>query len=115
SRPDLAKVDLRTQHSSLSVRPHVQHGLSLARQIDGVASRNGSDLQRYIVGRVEFNLQQCWFMSGEFAKVDYMFPSPQFDHTAQVLASPRANAIVHDAEQQFALPVGSLGRFYTHA
>jgi len=111
NRQDLHQVDLRTHHSSLSVRPHVQHGCSVARQEDAATLRNGSNLIRYLVGRVRFDLRPCWFMSGQFSAVNYMFAKPEFDHTARVLQTPTANQFLREAEQRHGLPEGAIGHF----
>jgi hypothetical protein len=109
TRPALRCVDLRKQHSSLSVRPHVQHGLSLARQRDSANPRYGSDLTHYLVGRVRFELTSEWRLQGPLSSARYMFPSPDFDSTARILDESRANEIIAISEHTHGLEPGTLG------
>lgn len=110
-KPFLHCVDLRKRHSSLSVRPHVQHGVSLARQSDADEKRYGSDFERYLVGRVRFSLGSQWLMDGALATAEFMFPSPELDHSALVLQDPAANQVLDTVEREFGVAPLTLGRF----
>jgi hypothetical protein len=108
SKP-LQCVDLRREQSSLCTRPHVQHGLSLARQPEW-ETRNGSDFARYVVGRVRFELSPLWHSQGTLSSPEFMFPTGEFDSTAELL-SPDLNMHIRTVEQQHRLAPGTLGDF----
>lgn len=111
-RPPLTVIDLRKQHSSLSVRPHAQHALSIARQTDVAQHRFGSDFSHYVCGIVRFPLGRRWSLGGSMAQPQYMFPNHHLDSSLSILSEPKYNELIQAVEVDFGLAAGVLGRIF---
>jgi FRG domain len=100
----LRHVDLRIKHHPLSSRPHVQHGISLARR-----ESTDFDLRDFVIGTVRFPTGS-YTTTGALFESSFLFPSPDADHTLQLLVKHRVNDIAAAIEKQYRLPKGALGR-----
>lgn len=105
---NLKSIDLRTNHHSLSVRPHAQHGISVTRSNHSWNDAN-IDLKDFVVATVRFPLSKKWHVSGYIASSSYLFPSPYFDNTLKVLKNKKMSRIISEVESDFVLPKGTLG------
>ena len=89
--------DLWGEHSSRHVRPHVQHGLSLALQEDPTVNGPSypvpdQNLNRYRIAQVCFPNTSSWELSGYMLSARFLFPAPEYDTSLQELG----RAVVKD-------------------
>jgi FRG domain len=83
----LRHVDLRIDYHPLSSRPHVQHGISLAR-LDSTEY----DLRDFVVGTVRFPTRS-YTTTGALFESSFLLPRPDADHTLRLLVKHRVNDI----------------------
>ena len=100
----LTSVDLRRDHHSLSVRPHIQHGLSVTSE--------GPDLSDWIIATVRFPNDGRWTVAGHLFDPGVLFPPRRFDHTLDKLLGKKLDGALRDLERTRGLDAGSLGSIY---
>ena len=107
----LQVMDISAQHSSTHLRPHAQHGGSLAMQSDNdkEQSRN-QDFNRFRVAQIRIPNSAEWTLSGHMASTVYMFPSGDLDDSFRRLNVPAVQAILDDACTKFSICSGGLGQ-----
>lgn len=71
--------DLRELHSSLSLRLHTQHGISVKRNVKGWNINNIS-LDNFVIARVRITINKNWF-KGNLFNHKYFFPNKKYDDT----------------------------------
>ncbi len=94
--------DLRRQYTSLSLRPHAQHGVLLARVggSDLPSSAHDLDLTSSVLAEIRFPLSsEIVQLMDEQTKdfYDWMFPAKSQDYTFACLAEPRVRSIIRDS------------------
>lgn len=100
----LQHVDLRIEYDALSSRPHVQHGVSLAR-LDSTEY----DLRDFVIGTVRFPTSN-FTTTGALFESSFLYPLPDADHTLRLLMKHRVNDIAAGIESKHGLPSRALGR-----
>ena len=114
-------VDLTEAHSSRHVRPHAQHGLSLAMQSDptnlhGLLSPNAhtSDFNTHRIARVRFPANdKRWKLCGHMFSHRFLFPAPEQDDSLKQLMRNRVQNALKKACRKHDLEPGTLGTVYT--
>lgn len=100
--------DLRSYHQSLSLRPHAQHGIVIAKS-------NYSDdkfhLNDEIVATIKFPVKLK--NNIEDVKTKHMFPSEWYDNTYKYLLDPKINKTIEETEKEFDFHNKELGRIFT--
>ena len=107
--------NLSAAHSSTHVRPHTQHGVSLAMQPDNNEHPHHiQDFNRYRIAHVRFPNSKKWQVSGHMFSTSFMFPSRDDDGSLRRLSSPGVKTILDDACRKFHLQPGTLGMISSH-
>ena len=102
--------DISAHHSSTHLRPHAQHGGSLAMQTDNASAPNHcQDFNTFRIAQIRIPNTTEWKLSGYMASNAFMFPSRRFDGSLRLLITSHVQSILDDACEKFSLPVGSLG------
>lgn len=109
-RGALRLVDLWGNDSSRHVRPHAQHGLSLARQDDDGDPPPEQDLEPYRVAHVRFPNSRKWTLSGHIFSTRFLFPAPEYDDSLRQLCRPDIQSTLDRACTSEELALGTLGR-----
>ena len=103
--------DLSAHHSSMHLRPHVQHGLSLAMQPDDAAlPRPFQDFNRFRIAHVRIPNASDWQLSGHMFSTSFLFPSAELDDSLRRLSAIAAQELLNDACERFNLQPGALGQ-----
>lgn len=105
----LRVVDLWGNDSSRHVRPHAQHGLSLATQYDDGDPPSEPDLEPYRVAHVCFPNSEKWTLCGHIFSARFLFPAPQCDDSLKQLSRPDIQSTLDTACTKNHLPLGTLG------
>ena len=106
----LRVTDISAHHSSTHLRPHAQHGGSLAMQSDKTSSPNDcQDFNAFRIAQVRISNTTEWQLSGYMASTAFLFPSRRFDGSLRLLNIPDVQNILNDACEQYSIPAGSLG------
>ena len=106
----LRVTDISAYHSSTHLRPHAQHGGSLAMQSDKTSSPNDcQDFNAFRVAQVRIPNTTEWRLSGYMASTAFLFPSRRFDGSLRLLSTPNVQNILNVACEQYSIPAGSLG------
>ena len=107
--------DLAAVHSSTHVRPHTQHGVSLAMQPDDAnIPCPFQDFNKYRIAQVHFPNREEWHVSGHMFSTPFMFPSPDNDDSLLQLSCPSVQKILDDACRKFNLQQGTLGNISSY-
>ena len=87
--------------SSRHLRPHVQHGMSLAAQED-IAQRPKSeqDFTRFRIAQVRFPNSQQWRSCGYMLSARFLFPSPEHDDSLRQLRRACIQTLVDKAGEE---------------
>jgi hypothetical protein len=110
-QPALRIRDLRSEHLSLSLRPHAQHGISATRWSRGHWHLGNQDLSHYIVASVEIpNESKFWHISGYMFQQEFFFPAPGGDLTYSVLLKKEMGKLLQELEKSFGLNRLTFGR-----
>lgn len=115
TRKRLRVTDISARHSSTHLRPHAQHGGSLAMQSDEASSPNYcQDFNTFRVAQVRIPNTTEWQLSGYMASTAFLFPSRRFDGSLRLLSTLDVQNILDDACEQYSIPAGSLGTISTY-
>ena len=109
---DLKLIDLSGEHSSMFVRAHVQHGMSIAMQDDNVGAPvplDSQDFNYYRIANVRFPITDEWKSCGALFSPDFMFPSKDLDSSLRRLVECNIDQILCNACCIFGLPDDLLG------
>ena len=109
SLPPLELSDLRRSHTSLTLRPHAQHGLSVTRRSPIRWTPQNADLNEYVLCVVRFPISRRWHLKGHLFDATFMFPDTDADHTYRLLLSSDVDSLAADAERSAGLDEGTLG------
>jgi len=107
-------TDLRRDHSSLSLRPHAQHGVSLAwREELGSHHPINHDMEEFLVAAVKFPTRNFIKLINGINNIptEYMFPSADFDDTYKQLKNPEISKAIKKVEKT----EGTLGKIDIYA
>lgn len=111
---ELKYYDLKEEQSSLSLRLHVQHGLSATRK-DPAWNFNNRCLNDFVVATVKFRNNDKWKLEGPLFEKKYMFPSELYDSTYRYLkGNKKFINIINDITNKYDLSDGELGRIYEY-
>ena len=107
--------DISARHSSLHLRPHVQHGASLGMQSDDDESPDPfQDFNRFRIAQIRIPNSKKWKLSGYTASTAFMFPPPALDDSFRRLSVPAVQDILNDASTTFDVPSYYLGRISSY-
>ena len=107
--PSLRVENLRTKHSSLTLRAHAQHGFSLTRPRAVIWNEQNVCFNEYVLAAVRIEKPSEWAMSGKLCDRAFFFPSADADHTFGVLRSHRMKNVLASATSRAGLPSDALG------
>ena len=111
SEERLTVKDLSAHHSSLHVRPHVQHGLSLSMQPDDIElPRPCQNFNRFRIALIRIPNGGQWKLSGHMFSSAFLFPSADLDNSLRLLSTAAVQDLLEDACARFELPPGALGK-----
>ena len=107
--------DLSAHHSSTHLRPHAQHGGSLAMQMDEVDTPYPcQDFNRFRIGQIRIPYGTKWRLSGHMVSSAFMFPPRDLDESLCRLSIPAVQDILDDACTKFNMGSGSLGKISSY-
>ena len=102
--------DISAHHSSTHLRPHTQHGASLAMQSDEDKTPNTlQDFNRFCIAQVCIPNSEEWKLSGHMVSTEFMFPSNDLDDSFRRLRKPAVREILRHACTKFSIASTSLG------
>lgn len=106
---ELKVSDLRENHSSLSLRPHCQHGISATRNVKiwNVDNINFCD---YLVATIEIPNNCLFELKGEIFSDNYMFPRKDWDNTLKLFLSTKMRQKVNEIAAKYNLQNDELGK-----
>ena len=111
----LQVMDIFAQHSSTHLRPHAQHGGSLAMQSDNATEQyRNQDFNRFRVAQIRIPNSAEWTLSGHMVSTVYMFPSGDLDDSFRRLNVPAVQAILDGACTKFSICSGGLGQISSY-
>ena len=113
--------DLMETQSSLHVRPHAQHGLSLGMKCDPTERDEGfpptartTDFNTHRITRVRFPARsEKWKLCGHMFRSSFLFPGRQHDDSLQQLMSDEVRSAIKDACSECNIDKNALGTVYT--
>lgn len=108
-KKNLKVSELREQHSSLSLRPHCQHGISATKRVRNW-NKNNIDFNNYLVSLVEIPNNTLFSNSGKMFTKDFMFPCKQLDNTLKELSKEKFSDKLNEIEEKYNLNYNELGR-----
>ncbi len=108
---ELKCFDLREEQSSLSLRLHVQHGISATRSEGTNWSLDNRCLNDFVVASVRFPINQKWKLKGPLFDTEYMFPSIYYDDTYKRLkANESFKNLIRAITEKYRLSENELGK-----
>ena len=107
--------DLPAHHSSTHLRPHAQHGLSLAMQADDIElPHECQDFNRFRVAYVRIPNGKRWKLSGHMFSSSFLFPSGEVDGSLRLLSAAVVQDFLDEACARFDIQPGSLGKISSY-
>ena len=107
--------DISAHHSSAHLRPHAQHGSSLAMQKDDVETPHPcQDFNTFRIAQIRIPNGTEWKLSGFMASTAFMFPSRDLDNSLQRLSIPEVQEILDGACSKFSIRSGTLGKISSY-
>lgn len=106
--PETTSIDLREQNSSLSLRLHSQHGVSMTRNTNNW-SINNRNLDDQLVATVKFPNNDDWHTDGNLFKTQFFFPAPKFDNTFKYLMKDKFRKLLANVINEYDLLDDELG------
>lgn len=100
--------DLRNNHSSLSLRPHCQHGISATKAIKDWNLEN-INFNNYLVATVELPNNTLFELKGEIFTEKYMFPLKKVDNTFKLLSQKKLTTRINEIYTKYNLTDDELG------
>ena len=122
-RRRLTAVDLARTQSSQHVRPHAQHGVSLAVHASPANDEDhrppsafSSDFNQYRIARVRIPAHsEQWKLRGHMFSPRFLFPDPRHDDSLDQLMGSGVQDALDKACDEHCLVRGTLGAVYTVA
>jgi len=106
--PETEYFDLREKHSSLSLRLHIQHGISMTRNNDEWSVANRS-LDDHLVATVKFPNTKEWRPDGKIFSSRFLFPYADFDNTYKYLKKEKFRKLLSQIKKKYCLQENELG------
>ncbi|HET8670913.1 MAG TPA: FRG domain-containing protein, partial [Candidatus Saccharimonadales bacterium] len=106
--PRLTYSDLRVTHSSLTLRPHAQHGISATRPARTKWSPSNKCFNESVVAVVKVPAEFTQGFTGPLSDQEFLFPDPAADDTYRILLRSRTQKIVESVCSEFGLTAGEL-------
>lgn len=107
--------DISAYHSSAHLRPHAQHGGSLAMQKDDVETPHPcQDFNAFRIAQIRIPNGTEWKLSGFMNSAAFMFPSCDLDDSLQRLSIPVVQEILDRACSKFSIRPGILGNISSY-
>jgi FRG domain len=100
--------DLRIDHSSLSLRPHCQHGISASKNIISWDEFN-IDFSSNVLATVRIPNNELFKLNNSIFSDDFMYPSIEFDNTFKYLKMDKFQKLLLSITKKFGLDHGELG------
>ena len=100
--------DLRKEQSSLSLRSHVQQGISATRK-DTNWDLTNRCLNDFVVATIKFPNEDDWNLIVPLFGTKYMFPSSKFDSTYRYLKGKRFKTLLNSIEKEYQFEKDELG------
>ena len=100
--------NLREKGSSLTLRPHCQHGLSVTKKVEWNSSN--LDFSENMVAIVRLQNNEEMKLSGYIFSCAYMFPNAELDNTYKLLKGEKFQKRIDEITSKYDLPKDALGR-----
>lgn len=100
--------DLREDHSSLSLRPHCQHGISVTKETSFWNTHN-IDFIDYLIATIEIPNNKQFVLKGEIFSKEYMFPNTNMDNTLKLFLQNKMKKRISQIIEKYKLEEGELG------
>ena len=112
SDTSLKLVDLWDNDSSRHLRPHAQHGLSLAKQCDDAdtLSEQQDFREPYRIAQVCFPNSLKWALCGHMFSCEFLFPDPERDDSLKQLCCSRIENTLTKVRRQHGVDLGIVTR-----
>ncbi len=105
--PQTKCYDLREGHSSLSLRLHAQHGISMTREPESPVQNRSLD--DHLVATVKFPNTEEWRPNGPMFSSKFLFPSTDLDNTYKYLKKKKFSDLLDRITNEHGLAKGELG------
>jgi len=109
NKSELKWYDLREEQSSLSLRLHVQHGISATRENVNWNLSNRC-LNDFVVALVKFPNNKDWSLEGSLFSTKFIFPSKKIDNTYKYLKKKKFTNLINSIINEYQLEEGELGK-----
>ena len=107
--------DLSAYHSSKHLRPHTQHGMSLAMQPDNDKQPHlFQDFGKYRIAQIRIPNDKKWKLFGHMSSSEFMFPPKRFDDSLKRLSGPVVEELLNSVCEEFNMPHRSLGQISSY-
>lgn len=100
--------DLREDHSSLSLRPHCQHGISVTKETT-IWNTHNIDFYDYLIATIEIPNSKHFELKGEIFSKEYMFPNANLDNTLKLFLQNKMKEKISQISEKYKLEEGELG------
>jgi hypothetical protein len=107
--PRLTYSDLRVAHSSLTLRPHAQHGISATRPLRTKWTASNKCLNESVVAVVKVPAAFTQGFTGPLSDQSFLFPDAAADDTYRILLRPKTQDILNVVCKRFGLEGHELG------
>jgi len=109
SRPGVKALDLRKEHSSLSLRLHTQHGLIMKKDVSRW-NKNNILFDEYEIARIKFPLSIQAVDGALFSRAS-IYPSATLDNTLKIMKTDnQLDDEIERIEKLHSLSKGTLGK-----
>ena len=106
--------DLREHHSSLSLRLHVQHGISATRT-DGFWDTSNRFLDEFVIAKVKIPNDEPWLLTDKLFTTQYLFPPVYLDNTYKYLQRKKFKELIEVINTKYDLDPQELGNIVNYA
>lgn len=101
--------DLRESHSSLSLRPHCQHAISVTRSIKNW-NVNNCDFSTNVIAIAKIPNNRDFKIESHIFSHEYMFPKEQVDNTLKLLRTDKFKKLLEEITEKHDLKADELGQ-----
>ena len=106
---ELKVIDLREEHSSLSLRPHCQHGISVTKNVTW--STDNIDFNTNLIAIVKVPINNLLFkLNGNIFIDKYMFPNEKLDNTLKLFKKKKFSKKLKEVTKKYQINLGELGK-----